>query len=248
MWVTLSCFDRCWTADTLVDELAIFLQDCPLSGVKTKTEKAGKMGTFDATRSVSSASTHLHHCHISWSQGCEVIQTSGPSAMFSKVPPDKPDLSLAVNVPQHVDGLLPVGPTPSAAVSTVKRKGQRGDIQFGVCFKPEAYRRLDVNLHHHRSILTQKWQQSGPSAALLLLPNRKPIEAQSAGLFQPWLQLFQRAWMHPHMKNGKRKVQRPGRQWSPFSPCRSLQHTSRLLNHVSYSNALDSNFIRCKMI
>ncbi|CAI5673267.1 uncharacterized protein LOC102075991 isoform X2 [Oreochromis niloticus] len=185
MWVTLSCFDRCWTADTLVDELAIFLQDCPLSGVKTKTEKAGKMGTFDATRSVSSASTHLHHCHISWSQGCEVIQTSGPSAMFSKVPPDKPDLSLAVNVPQHVDGLLPVGPTPSAAVSTVKRKGQRGDIQFGVCFKPEAYRRLDVNLHHHRSILTQKWQQSGPSAALLLLPNRKPIEAQSAGLFQP---------------------------------------------------------------
>lgn len=45
-----------------------------------------------------------------------------------------------------------------------------------------------------------------------------------------------------------RKVQRPGRQWSPFSPCRSLQHTSRLLNHVSYSNALDSNFIRCKMI
>lgn len=45
-----------------------------------------------------------------------------------------------------------------------------------------------------------------------------------------------------------RKVQRPGRQWSPFSPCRSLQHTSRLLNHVSYSNALDTNFIRCKTI
>ncbi|XP_042075548.1 uncharacterized protein LOC102291469 [Haplochromis burtoni] len=128
MWVTLSCFDRCWTADTLVDELAIFLQDCPLSGVKTKTEKAGKMGTFVATRSVSSASTHLHHCHISWSQGCEVIQTSGPSAMFSKVPPDKPDLSLTVNAPQHVNGLLPVGPTPSAAVSTVTRKGQRGDF------------------------------------------------------------------------------------------------------------------------
>ncbi|KAM8732058.1 uncharacterized protein AB9X84_026250 isoform 14-T14 [Acanthopagrus schlegelii] len=56
----------------------------PSLGVKTDTEKAGKMETSDATRSVSSASTHLHHCHISWSQGCEVMQTSGPSAMFSK--------------------------------------------------------------------------------------------------------------------------------------------------------------------
>ncbi|XP_036935794.1 uncharacterized protein LOC119009022 isoform X13 [Acanthopagrus latus] len=56
----------------------------PSLGVKTDTEKAGKMEISDATRSVSSASTHLHHCHISWSQGCEVMQTSGPSAMFSK--------------------------------------------------------------------------------------------------------------------------------------------------------------------
>lgn len=36
-----------------------------------------------------------------------------------------------------------------------------------------------------KSAPSQKWQQSGPSAMLLLLPNRKPIEAQSAGLFQP---------------------------------------------------------------
>lgn len=32
-------------------------------GVKTNTEKAWKRGTFNATRSVSSASTSLHHCH-----------------------------------------------------------------------------------------------------------------------------------------------------------------------------------------
>ncbi|XP_037612331.1 uncharacterized protein LOC119480276 isoform X5 [Sebastes umbrosus] len=83
-WVTLSRYDRCWTADALLGELAIFLQDCPDWGLRPNTEKAGKMGTSDATRSVSSASTHLHHCHISWSQGCEVIQTSGPSTMFSK--------------------------------------------------------------------------------------------------------------------------------------------------------------------
>ncbi|XP_042254663.1 uncharacterized protein LOC122972517 isoform X2 [Thunnus albacares] len=53
-------------------------------GLKTNTEKVGKTGTSDATRSLSSASNHLHHCHISWSQGCEVNQTSGPSTMFSK--------------------------------------------------------------------------------------------------------------------------------------------------------------------
>ncbi|KAM7390516.1 hypothetical protein PAMA_008598 [Pampus argenteus] len=67
------------------DKPVTALEDCPVRGLKTNTEKAGKMGTSDATRSLSSASNHLHHCHISWSQGCEVIQTSGPSTMFSKV-------------------------------------------------------------------------------------------------------------------------------------------------------------------
>ncbi|KAM7369927.1 hypothetical protein PAMP_011215 [Pampus punctatissimus] len=67
------------------DKPVTALEDCPVWGLKTNTEKAGKMGTSDATRSLSSASNHLHHCHISWSQGCEVIQTSGPSTMFSKV-------------------------------------------------------------------------------------------------------------------------------------------------------------------
>lgn len=33
-------------------------------------------------------------------------------------------------------------------------------------------------------MLAQKWQQSWPSTALPLFPNRKPVEAQSAGLFQ----------------------------------------------------------------
>lgn len=53
-------------------------------GVKTKAEKVGKTGTLDVTGSVLSARTHLHHCHISWYQGCEVVQTSGPSAMFMR--------------------------------------------------------------------------------------------------------------------------------------------------------------------
>ncbi|XP_036935774.1 uncharacterized protein LOC119009022 isoform X5 [Acanthopagrus latus] len=82
----------------------------PSLGVKTDTEKAGKMEISDATRSVSSASTHLHHCHISWSQGCEVMQTSGPSAMFSKWM-----------------AFCQRGLAPSAAVSTLKSEGQRGD-------------------------------------------------------------------------------------------------------------------------
>ncbi|XP_023182372.1 uncharacterized protein LOC111606250 isoform X1 [Xiphophorus maculatus] len=53
-------------------------------GVKTNAEKVGKTGTLDVTGSVLSARTHLHHCHISWYQGCEVVQTSGPSAMFMR--------------------------------------------------------------------------------------------------------------------------------------------------------------------
>ncbi|XP_037612327.1 uncharacterized protein LOC119480276 isoform X2 [Sebastes umbrosus] len=113
-WVTLSRYDRCWTADALLGELAIFLQDCPDWGLRPNTEKAGKMGTSDATRSVSSASTHLHHCHISWSQGCEVIQTSGPSTMFSKWM-----------------AFCQLGLAPSAVVSTLKSEGQRGDDVLG---------------------------------------------------------------------------------------------------------------------
>ncbi|KAM8732051.1 uncharacterized protein AB9X84_026250 isoform 7-T7 [Acanthopagrus schlegelii] len=93
----------------------------PSLGVKTDTEKAGKMETSDATRSVSSASTHLHHCHISWSQGCEVMQTSGPSAMFSKWM-----------------AFCQRGLAPSAAVSTLKSEGQRGDGVLG----SEAQRRV----------------------------------------------------------------------------------------------------------
>ncbi|KAK2886467.1 hypothetical protein Q8A73_020413 [Channa argus] len=73
MSVTLSQYDKCWTANTLPGKLAIFLQDCPVLGVMTNTEKSGKNEDLDVTRSVSSASAHLHHCHISWSQGCEVI-------------------------------------------------------------------------------------------------------------------------------------------------------------------------------
>ncbi|XP_036935771.1 uncharacterized protein LOC119009022 isoform X2 [Acanthopagrus latus] len=93
----------------------------PSLGVKTDTEKAGKMEISDATRSVSSASTHLHHCHISWSQGCEVMQTSGPSAMFSKWM-----------------AFCQRGLAPSAAVSTLKSEGQRGDGVLG----SEAQRRV----------------------------------------------------------------------------------------------------------
>lgn len=44
-----------------------------------------KKWNFDANRSLSSASAHLHHRHISCSQGCEVIGTSGSYTMFSKV-------------------------------------------------------------------------------------------------------------------------------------------------------------------
>ncbi|XP_044031594.1 uncharacterized protein LOC122866258 isoform X2 [Siniperca chuatsi] len=113
-------------------------------GVKTNTEKAGKMGTFDATRSVSSASTHLHHCHISWSQGCEVIRTSGPSAMFSKLERSENVINLQRWLSQmdrcHLNNLIfscwnpnmwmafcQLGLAPSAAVSTLKSEGQRGD-------------------------------------------------------------------------------------------------------------------------
>lgn len=43
--------------------------------------------------------------------------------------PTAADLCVCVFI-FKVDGLLPVGPTPSAAVSTVKRKGQRGDVSI----------------------------------------------------------------------------------------------------------------------
>lgn len=46
------------------------------------------------------------------------------------------------------------------------------------CITTKVHKRLDVNL------LSQKWQQSGPSAAPPLFPHKKPIQAQSAGLLQ----------------------------------------------------------------
>ncbi|XP_044031593.1 uncharacterized protein LOC122866258 isoform X1 [Siniperca chuatsi] len=154
-------------------------------GVKTNTEKAGKMGTFDATRSVSSASTHLHHCHISWSQGCEVIRTSGPSAMFSKgcncssTPMKKGKRSLAISCSSAAAlVLLSLRHQPQSTLY-LRRGGERVDKRPLPCsLSPLTWNHISIH-----TLIIPFDEKRGSSTAAALAP--EPIVSPSlAGKMQ----------------------------------------------------------------